>query len=215
MDHLGLARELEARDVEIADALDVVRALQADVAELHAHARACEDFAAALPEERRHVEAARTEAAAGLEARESDLAAAEGELARAKGGEPEAAARRAATRARDAASSARKRLARVEDDREALERRARETEAERPRLAARTGELAARLAAAPRATAVPAGEPVEWSARARAALFVAAGSLETERERLVREANELAAAALGDVGYATSVELVRRRLERA
>ena len=57
-------------------------------------------------------------------------------------------------------------------------------------------------------------EIVEWAARAHAALFVVRGGLESERERVVLEANALAAAVLGeDVGGA-SVALVRQRLEQ-
>jgi chromosome segregation ATPase len=214
MDFLRVARELEARDVEIAAALERVGALQADVEELHAHARARVAFLAALPEERARLAAALAEATAELEAREADVAAAEQELARAKEGEPQAAARRSVTRARDAAASARRRAERVEDERGALERGAVEAEERAPKLAARAVELSTRLADTPRATAVPPAEPVEWTSRARAALFVAAGSLESERERVVREANELAAAVLGEGMYA-SVGLVRQRLERA
>jgi hypothetical protein len=212
MDFMRVARELEARDVEIADALEVVRALQADVEELHAHARARVAFLAALPEERARVAAALSEAGAELDAREADVTAAEQELARAKEGEPAAAARRSVTRARDAAASARRRVARVEEERDTLARGAVDAKARGPKLEARAEELSARLAAAPRATAVPPEEPVEWSSRARASLFVAAGSLENERERVVREANELAAAVLGEGMYA-SVGLVRQRLE--
>jgi hypothetical protein len=215
VDFVRVARELEARDVEIASALDLVRALQADVEELHAHARARVAFLAALPEARSRVAAALDEASRERAEREADVAAAEQELARAKEGEPAAAARRSVTRARDAAASARRRLARVEEERDALERGVLEAEARGPKLAARAVELSARLGDAPRATSVPPGEAVEWAARARASLFVAAGSLETERERVVREANELAAAVLGDASYATSVGLVRQRLERA
>ena len=54
---------------------------------------------------------------------------------------------------------------------------------------------------------------LEWAARAHAAVFVARSGLETERERVVREANELAASVLGEPLYATSVALVRQRLE--
>jgi len=57
------------------------------------------------------------------------------------------------------------------------------------------------------------GEIEEWGARAHAALFVVRGSLESERERLVLEANSLAAATFGDHGGGASVALVRRRLE--
>ena len=55
----------------------------------------------------------------------------------------------------------------------------------------------------------------EWGARAHAALFVVVGGLEGERERIVLEANALAAAALGEQTGAASVALVRRRLEQS
>ena len=82
------------------------------------------------------------------------------------------------------------------------------------------GCVGMRLAATPRTTAVPAPAPglealVGWTSRARAALFVTAGGLETERERVVREAAELGAAVLGEPTAATSVRLVRERVERA
>ena len=53
----------------------------------------------------------------------------------------------------------------------------------------------------------------EWGARVRSSLFVARGTLETERERIVVEANALAAAVLGESLGASSVAVVRRRLE--
>jgi hypothetical protein len=213
--HVATARELEARDAQFAYALELVRRLQADVDELHTHAVATGMFLAALPNERARLATALADAGAELARREAELAAAEQELAQAKPGEAEAEARRSVTRARDAASSARKRVARVEDERDALEREAEAAEARVPRLTARAEELARRLESTPRASPVPAADPPEWTARARASLFVAAGSLETERERVVREANELAAAVLGDGSVATSVGLVRRRLESA
>ena len=53
----------------------------------------------------------------------------------------------------------------------------------------------------------------EWGARVRSALFVARGTLETERERVVTEANALGTAVLGESLGASSVAVVRRRLE--
>ncbi len=58
------------------------------------------------------------------------------------------------------------------------------------------------------------GELPGWAARVRAALFVVRGQLEGERERVVREANELGASVLGDPVTGASVALVRRRLEQ-
>jgi chromosome segregation ATPase len=214
--HVQFARELEQRDAALAEALATVRALQADVEELRAHAQLARATLERYPDGRAEIEHAVDEARIEIDAREAELAAAEAELASAREGEPELAASRALTRATDAASSARKRVARVEAERDTLEREHARAEADLPRLRARAAELAARLTATPRATSVPVGEDeVDWTSRARAALFVAAGSLETERERVVREANELAAAALGDPASATSVSLVRARIEQA
>ncbi len=53
----------------------------------------------------------------------------------------------------------------------------------------------------------------EWGARVRSSLFVVQGTLETERERVVVEANVLGAALLGESLGASSVAVVRRRLE--
>jgi chromosome segregation ATPase len=214
--HVRFARELEARDEAIAAALAEVRALQADVEELRAHALAAAATIERHPAALAEVERAVAEARLDLHAREGEVAAAEQELARAKEGEAQAAARRSLTRAEDAAGSARKRVARVEEERAAVERAHDHAQAELPRLRERAVTLAARVAAAPRATAVPpAADAAEWAARARAALFVAAGSLETDRERVIREANELAAAALGDGTVHTTVALVRARLEQS
>jgi hypothetical protein len=56
---------------------------------------------------------------------------------------------------------------------------------------------------------------IAWASRARAALWVVRSGLEGERERVVREANELGASVLGEPLAATSVATVRKRLERA
>ena len=53
----------------------------------------------------------------------------------------------------------------------------------------------------------------EWGLLVRSAVLVARGTLEAERERIVVEANALAAGALGEPLAASSVALVRRRLE--
>jgi hypothetical protein len=55
----------------------------------------------------------------------------------------------------------------------------------------------------------------DWGARVRAALFVVTGGLETERDRVVREAGELGASVLGEPPVGASVAVVRRRLEDA
>ena len=56
-------------------------------------------------------------------------------------------------------------------------------------------------------------ELAAWADRVGAALLVVRGGLVAERERLLREAGELAAAALGEPLYGASVSMLRRRLE--
>jgi hypothetical protein len=55
----------------------------------------------------------------------------------------------------------------------------------------------------------------EWASRVSAALLVVGSGLETERERLVRQANEIAASVLGEPAHAGAVSRVRAELERA
>ncbi len=216
--HVQFARELAARDERIAADLATLCALQAEVENLRARAGAAGRFRAAYPAEQARLGETVAAAGADLRARKADAAAAEAERARTTDGEAQAAAERAVTRTADAASSARKRLVRVEAEREALEADAERHEADRPLLERRQAEAVSRLQAAPRVSlprGVQAEPPLEWSARARAALLVAVGSLETDRERVVREANELAAFALADPSAATSVRLVAERIEQA
>ena len=94
--------------------------------------------------------------------------------------------------------------------------------AEAEGLAVEAAQVARAVAEVPRLSdsgrAVPGSslaEIEEWGARAHAALFVVRGGLESERERVVQEANALAAAALGEQLAGASVALVRRRLEEA
>jgi hypothetical protein len=54
---------------------------------------------------------------------------------------------------------------------------------------------------------------IAWAARAHGALFVARNNLETERERVVRQANELLASVTGEPAAAASVARARERLE--
>ena len=218
--HVEFARELEERDARLARAIEEVRALEAEVGEVRAHAEGIATIRAAYPFERDRLEQTLAEAREELSARAAELAGAEAELARAKAGEQEAAARRLVTRTADAAASARRKVERSEEELDLLEQEARRAEERLPLLQEQAGALSGRLAGLSRVTDVPAGPSdleslLDWGSRARAALFVAGGGLETERERVVREANELGAAVLGEAALAASVATVRERIERA
>ena len=222
---LEVAKELEAADERLAGAIVEVAALDAEAAATGARAAELDRFVTDLPAERSRLEDAAREAERECQERRAELEAAERELAEAeqKGkGERLAAARRAVVRIRDALSSAERRLGRVLEAQSGLERRAREAGAETPELLAQSRALAARVRRVPRISPHAGDEPVgdlngvvQWAAGAHAALFVVRSALESERERVVREANELGASALGEPLAATSVALVRKRLEAA
>ena len=102
-----------------------------------------------------------------------------------------------------------------------MEQELAEAETAIPELEIETQALSLRLAEVPRVSRAglePAGPGLdgidEWASRVAAALLVVRSGLDTERDRLIREANELAASVLGDQNVGTSVALVRARLER-
>jgi hypothetical protein len=94
-------------------------------------------------------------------------------------------------------------------------------EQESASIAARAAEVAATLLARPRlsgeAVAVPGASPAgvaEWGTRARAALLVARSQLTSERDAVVRQANELGASVLGEELPALGIAAVAERVER-
>jgi hypothetical protein len=219
---LAYARELEAEDAALAAALADVSALHGDARELHDRASSAHAFLAALPSERAAAAAAVDRAEREREERVTAARAAEDELEQAERSDKEKqilAARRAVVRTRDAAATAERKLERARGAHEALERETAAIERDLPELESRARDLAGRLAQLPRAAVgMPApglDATIDWAARAETALFVARSGLESERERVVRQANELGASALGEPLIAMSVSLVRERIERS
>jgi hypothetical protein len=88
------------------------------------------------------------------------------------------------------------------------ERRAFDVEAER--LTRELPELESRA----RAMGATDDDTVEWASRKHAELFVALGQLDTQRERVIREANELATAVLGEPTFGSTPAQVLERVER-
>jgi hypothetical protein len=104
---------------------------------------------------------------------------------------------------------------RITTEAEAAEREAGE-------LVARSRALAEALRDRPGVADQAASDPGDdlasigrWATEARAALFVARGRLAAEREAVIRQANELGTAVLGEPLAAQSAALVARRVERA
>ena len=54
---------------------------------------------------------------------------------------------------------------------------------------------------------------VDWASHAHAELFVAAGQIDAERERVIREANELASMLVGEPTYGATVAQALARAE--
>ena len=138
------------------------------------------------------------------------------------GEEERARARQVLQDAREAVTDAAHRVERLQAKRAELHDLEQALRAEADGLVVEARDVAAALRQAPRLADAGKGEPGtsldeidDWGGRARAALFVALGTLETERERIVAEANALAASLLGEDLGAASVALVRRRVEAA
>ena len=217
-DLVAYARELEAQDVGLAAAIAEVDALRSEIADLRARAEHAVDFLARLTETRQALAAALAEAEDELERRQREAAEAEERLERAQRDEDVLAARRAVVRTRDAVTTAERKVARLREEAEALEQEARRIELELPELERRAAEVAERIKAVhrtpdPGLPGAGAAGVAAWASRAEASLFVARGGLETERDRVIRQASELAAAALGEPA-ASSVSRVREELEQ-
>ena len=219
---LSFARELDAEDARLARALTELAALEVEVDALRTRGEAVRHILAELPDRRAQANAVLHAAQEELERRRAAAARADELLADAEptSASPDrlAGARREATQAGDAAASAARREARARAAAEELEREAVSAEADSPVLERHTQELAHRMTGFPRAGTM--GEPapgldgvIAWAARARGTLLVARSGLESERERVVRQANELLAAVSGEAAPAATAAQVRERLE--
>ena len=221
------ARELERRDADVAARIDVVVDVQHSVDELRAAAGRVRAGLETIPVEIEHAELAERNAVEREAAALSELADAERQLEEIAGSRRssadaiargEQAVRRAAVAATDAAAT----TARLRALHQAAVGKAAAFRAEAEALVVEAREVAQRVVEVPRlsesgrmAPGSSLAEIEEWGARAHAALFVVHGGLESERERVIREANELASATLGEQIAGTSVALVRRRLEES
>jgi hypothetical protein len=217
---LAFLHELQLADEEVAAVLADLDELAGETERVRSGALGLEAFSLRLPAERERVDGERARA-------ETELAAARGVAADAEAVVHDAReenadeARRFAVRARDRLAVAERRVAEARAAGAALERRAREAEEEGRALETRARELAHELRGRPR-LAQDAGEDPrpglagvsEWAGAAGAALFVARGQLATERDAVIREANELGALALGEPLTAASAAVVTRRVER-
>jgi len=226
-DALAHAAELERRDTEIAGELAVVRDLEERAGAIRGRAGIVREALERVPLEREDLARRRAEADEAVTAAQVDVERTESRVASLESGrrrredELDRARKEAAT-ARDGLADALAARARIDERESALVEEERALVAEGEALA----EAAERVAegvrgvgrvteSAGRAPGRSLAELDDWGSRVRSALFVARGTLEAERERVVVEANVLGTAVLGEELGAASVALVRRRLEAA
>jgi len=198
-------RGLAARDAELADRRAEIGRRDAEIAAIRRRVEEIEAALAAQPAERRSREAEVDEARAELDRRRDELAHAERVLEEAQTDDERERERRAVDRALDHIAVAQARLDRAEAALVELER---ET-VDLPHELEELEERARRLPGTPE----PAGALVEWASRAHAEAFVAAGQVDTERERIIREANELASMLLGEPTYGSTPAQALARVE--
>jgi chromosome segregation ATPase len=223
---LDVVRALEERDSELAERIASVDALLGRARWIHERSLELDAFLAGVPGELASLEHEEAEAGElrGLANRAVADAEAEAErVARARrvNEEQRAQADRELVRAREAAADADARIERIEGQRAHLAGEEQAGRAEGVALADDARAAAAAVRAMPRVSESGRAAPgtaladlAEWSDRVHAALLVVQGGLVAERERIVREAGEIGAAALGEPLAGASVVAVRQRLEQ-
>jgi chromosome segregation ATPase len=216
---LALLHELEQADAEKG-------ALELDLHALLERVRMVRGSTIGVQVTRADFPARRERAAQGLQRARDEVRAARAALAEAEEAVRSAAKaeRRTAelfvVRARDRVAIAERRGAEAEADARDVEESLRLLEAFALKLEADGRSLANELRDRPRVAEEAGIEPapgldglLEWADTAHAALFVARGQVTAERDAVVRQANELGSAALGEPLDAVGVTVVKRRVE--
>jgi hypothetical protein len=189
-----------------------LRQLDADVGEVRARAEIIAAFFDTAHDEDVRLRDAEDEARADVGRREAELASAEEELARAGNETERTLAEQRLTRARDHLQVASLAAERAAEERAAFELEAAALTRELPRLEERACALTREI---PGEAPIVDGDLIDWSSRARAAVFVAASDVDARRERAVLEANELASALLGESTHGSTPEQALARVEAA
>jgi colicin import membrane protein len=222
---LATAEELERQSDELVAALARLSAFGDRIEALHTRAVELRARLAQIPDELTQLEAA--EERAGARQRDAAGAVADAERvlaeaeakARSETNEAIEAARRALAQRQRDLEAADELVALHAGQREALVVEEREARGEAAHLEQEARDLAAELASEPRVAQAASDPPrsgldgvAEWADRAAAALLVARSGRETEHDRTLREAGELASSVLGEP-VSGSVSTIRRRLE--
>jgi DNA repair exonuclease SbcCD ATPase subunit len=175
-------RELVRREAELAAHAEELQARDAEIAVVRARAEAIDAFFAAYPDADTKLRAAIAAARDDLARRNDERTEALTLVEQARDDDARQLAGLALARAEDHVATAEARLARASSEHEELEREAAALQDESPR------------------------EVIEQASREHASVFVELGQVETQRERLIREVNELATMLLGEPTYGATAE---------
>jgi hypothetical protein len=223
---LTAAADLEARDAAIAGEHARAHALLADVDRIRARSDELRRFLDGVPSERAALDAAEADARdeqgrASATLVDAERRVAELEAKRRPSADDLAQARREHDRAVEAVVDAEARMSRLVRARSELGDAELASRAEAEGLAVEARAVAGELRDLPRLSESGRTEPgeslvelFEWGGRTHAALFVVRGSLDAERERVVREAAELGASVVGEPLHGATVSAMRQRIEQ-
>jgi chromosome segregation ATPase len=198
-------RRLASLDAELSERSSALTELDRQVAALRARAEAIDAFFSAYAEEEARRGAELRDAQEELDRRRRELSDAERALAEATEDDSRAHAEHAVARALDHIAVTASRIERAQAAYDALERDA----AALPR---ELDELKVQARAVPDVPQM-SSSLVEWASRAHAELFVAVGQIDVQRERAIREANELASMLLGEPTYGSTIAQALARVE--
>jgi chromosome segregation ATPase len=199
---LSELRELAGHDAELTAEADELRRRDDDVAAIRVRAEAIDAFFSSYANQQARHGSAITAARADLAHRLEELALADAVLARARDEDARIHAQHAVDRAHDHRAVAESTLQRAEGELAELEREAAALPHELAELERRAGGGVA-----------GARGLIEWASHTHAELFVAAGQIATSRERLIREADELASMLLGEPTYGATIAQALARVE--
>jgi chromosome segregation ATPase len=199
---LSELRDLAGHDAELTAEADELRRRDDDVAAIRVRAEAIDAFFSSYANQQARHGSAIAAARADLAHRLEELAQADAVLARARDEDARIHAQHAVDRAHDHRAVAESTLQRAEGELAELEREAAALPHELAELERRAGGGVA-----------GARGLIEWASHTHAELFVAAGQIATSRERLIREADELASMLLGEPTYGATIAQALARVE--
>jgi hypothetical protein len=205
-------RFLARRDEELSSAIRRVRQQEAAVAHTRERSDAVARFFTALPAEESRLQSDIEDSEDSLARLRDEVTELERVFDLSHSDEDRERIERAIERGRDRVATAESRLVRGRSELEALEQEAAGFPAEVARLEVTASNLGAEDSSLPTVGVGPLALS-EWASRAHSVLFLALSQLVTERDRVIREADELASKLLGEETYGSPIAQTLQRVE--